>query len=56
MNYFVQFILSITLITLVKTEFIYSCTEKKTIALTVKLIHTNNINNNNIMKIFTKNY
>jgi len=34
MKYFISFVLSITLINIVKTEFIYSCTEKKTIALT----------------------
>ncbi len=38
MNYFIQFILIITFITFAKTDFIYSCTENKTIALTVKYI------------------
>jgi len=35
MNFIIPLVYIITLITFVKTEFIYSCTEKKTIALTV---------------------
>jgi len=34
MNYFIQLVLIIALVALAKTEFIYSCTEDKTIALT----------------------
>jgi len=36
MNYFIQLVLIVTLIAFAETEFIYSCTEDKTIALTVK--------------------
>ena len=38
MNYFIKLVLLITLSTIVKTKKIRSCTEEKTIALTVNFI------------------